>query len=65
MNIAELIAILEDYNPDLPVYIREWNSESDCEDLIPEYISTQYITVVDEDEEEDTEIKALVLGEME
>jgi len=65
MNIAELIAIPGRLHSRLPVYIREWDSESDCEDLIPEYISTQYITVVDEDEEEDTEIKALVLGEME
>jgi len=67
MNIAELIAILEDYNPDLPVMVKSDDSDFDYMPLMKEDIEVTYSQFVPDDDEDadgDIEIKILALGKV-
>ena len=67
MNVAELIAILEDYNPDLPVMVKSDDSDFDYMPLMKEDIEVTYSQFVPDDDEDadgDIEIKILALGKV-
>jgi hypothetical protein len=59
MNVAELIRVLEDYDPELQVYVSSSDHDYDWMTLHKEHISTEYVY----DAEEDNETKALCLGD--
>ena len=60
MNVKQLIAYLEDIDPELPVYIRSHTTDYDYETLIVESIDIDWVS--DVDNEDGVEGKALLLG---
>jgi hypothetical protein len=60
MNVKQLIAYLEDIDPELPVYIRSRNTDYDYETLVVDSIDIDYVS--DVDNEDGVEGKALLLG---
>jgi hypothetical protein len=63
MKVSELIKKLEDFDPDLPVYVASSDHDFDWMTLHEEFISEEYVTSFDEDASDDIEIKALCLGD--
>ena len=60
MNVKQLVAYLEDVDPELPVYIRARNTDYDYETLVVESIDVDYVS--DIDNEDGVERKASLLG---
>jgi hypothetical protein len=60
MNVKQLIAYLEDIDPELPVYIRSRNTDYDYETLVVGSIDIDWVS--DIDNEDGVEGKALLLG---
>jgi hypothetical protein len=57
MKVSELIATLEDVDPDLPVYVTAHDTDYDYQTLSSNEIGIDYVTDMD-----DNEIKALIIG---
>ena len=64
MNVKELIAYLEDVDPELPVFVRADDRDYDYETLKRDKIIVDYVTHIDEDTLEDTDIKACIIGDI-
>ncbi|MDD2246383.1 MAG: hypothetical protein PHC39_04795 [Proteiniphilum sp.] len=60
MNVKQLIAYLEDIDPELPVYIRSRNTDYDYETLVVDSIDIDWVS--DVDNEDGVEGRALLLG---
>jgi hypothetical protein len=65
MNVKSLIALLEDMDPELPVYIRANDPDYAFQTLTVDDISIDYVRDVDDEEkDDDIEVKAVCLGEI-
>jgi hypothetical protein len=60
MNVKELIAYLEDCDPELPVYVKANDTDYDYQMLTVGEIESDY--VYDMDDEDSIEVKAIILG---